>query len=68
MVVGGLKIGRNEVEIMHKMTACVFEVLEKAWASLNYSLIDMKVEYGVNQKGILMILLSGYFYFVFLRN
>lgn len=52
MVVGGVKIGRNEVEIMHKTTACIFEVLEKAWSSLQCSLIDMKVEYGVTTKGI----------------
>lgn len=55
LVVGGVKIGRSEVEIMHKTTACIFEVLEKAWASLNCSLIDMKVEYGVTQKGELVL-------------
>lgn len=52
LVFGGVKIGRTEVEIMHKTTACIFEVLEKAWSSLGCSLIDMKVEYGVTQKGI----------------
>lgn len=55
LVVGGLKIGRTEVEIMHKTTACIFEVLEKAWATLGCSLIDMKVEYGVTQKGELVL-------------
>ncbi|XP_054718289.1 bifunctional phosphoribosylaminoimidazole carboxylase/phosphoribosylaminoimidazole succinocarboxamide synthetase-like [Uloborus diversus] len=55
LVVGGLKIGRSEVEIMHKTTACIFEVLEKAWASLGCSLIDMKVEYGVTTEGELVL-------------
>lgn len=63
LVVGGVKIGRMEVEIMHKTTACIFEVLEKAWSSLNCSLIDMKVEYGVTQKGICFFLNCNLKYF-----
>ncbi|XP_023244282.1 multifunctional protein ADE2-like [Centruroides sculpturatus] len=45
--VGGVVLGPDEVDIMLKTTATVFEVLEKAWSSLNCSLVDMKVEYGV---------------------
>jgi len=55
LTVGDLKITRTEVEIMHKTTACIFEVLEKAWATLDCSLIDMKVEYGVTQTGELVL-------------
>ncbi|KAG8200523.1 hypothetical protein JTE90_000598 [Oedothorax gibbosus] len=55
LVVGGLQIGRTEVEIMHKTTACIFEVLERAWATLGCSLIDMKVEYGVTSEGELVL-------------
>ncbi|CAG5127727.1 unnamed protein product [Candidula unifasciata] len=44
---GGVLIGRSELEIMEKMTVVVFEILERAWASLDCSLIDMKVEFGV---------------------
>lgn len=45
--VGGITIGSDEVDIMLKTTATIFEILEKSWATLNCSLIDMKVEYGV---------------------
>lgn len=46
--VGGVVIGEVEVDIILKTTRTVFEVLEKAWTNLNCSLIDMKVEYGVD--------------------
>lgn len=48
MKCGGLTIGRDEIDIMGRMAVCVFEVLEKAWSSLDCALIDMKVEFGVN--------------------
>ena len=47
MTVGGRLIGKDEVEIMGMMTVTIFEILERAWAVLNCSLIDMKIEFGV---------------------
>lgn len=44
---GGVLIGRSELEIMEKMTVTIFEILERAWAALDCSLIDMKIEFGV---------------------
>lgn len=46
--VGDRLITRDDIDIMARTTVTVFEVLEKAWASLDCSLIDMKIEYGVN--------------------
>ncbi|XP_065363572.1 bifunctional phosphoribosylaminoimidazole carboxylase/phosphoribosylaminoimidazole succinocarboxamide synthetase [Calliphora vicina] len=51
----GLLIGQDEVDIMKRMTLAVFEVLEKAWATKNCALIDMKVEFGVDEKGTIVL-------------
>jgi len=51
----GLTIGRAEVDIMRESTILVFEVLEKAWKTRNCALIDMKIEFGVDQKGELIL-------------
>ncbi|XP_023650156.1 bifunctional phosphoribosylaminoimidazole carboxylase/phosphoribosylaminoimidazole succinocarboxamide synthetase isoform X3 [Paramormyrops kingsleyae] len=45
---GGLDIGRCEVDIMSRSTVAIFEILEKAWATQNCTLVDMKIEFGVN--------------------
>lgn len=51
MKCNGVLIGPDEIDVMSKTTVCVFEILEKAWSSLDCSLIDMKIEFGVNTKG-----------------
>ncbi|KAM9848481.1 bifunctional phosphoribosylaminoimidazole carboxylase/phosphoribosylaminoimidazole succinocarboxamide synthetase [Aulostomus maculatus] len=44
----GLTIGQCEVDIMNRSTVAIFEILEKAWATQNCTLVDMKIEFGVN--------------------
>lgn len=52
MECGGLTIGKTHVEEMLEVTKLVFEVLERVWSTLNHSLIDMKIEFGVvNENG-----------------
>lgn len=51
MEIGNVKIGQAEVTLMSQATRVVFEVLERAWAFLGCSLIDMKVEFGVTNDG-----------------
>lgn len=47
---GGIAIREREVEIMTSTAVAVFEILEKAWATLDCTLVDMKVEFGVNTR------------------
>ncbi|XP_074492188.1 bifunctional phosphoribosylaminoimidazole carboxylase/phosphoribosylaminoimidazole succinocarboxamide synthetase isoform X1 [Sebastes fasciatus] len=46
----GLSIGQCEVDIMNRCTVAIFEILEKSWATQNCTLVDMKMEFGVNVK------------------
>ncbi|XP_028259523.1 bifunctional phosphoribosylaminoimidazole carboxylase/phosphoribosylaminoimidazole succinocarboxamide synthetase isoform X2 [Parambassis ranga] len=46
----GLTVGQCEVDIMNRSTVAIFEILEKAWATQNCTLVDMKIEFGVNVK------------------
>ncbi|XP_030583454.1 uncharacterized protein LOC115779111 isoform X1 [Archocentrus centrarchus] len=46
----GLTIGQCEVDIMNRSTVAIFEILEKAWATQNCTLVDMKIEFGINVK------------------
>ena len=48
LTVGGMRIGKDECAVMGQTTVTVFEILEKCWMSLDCSLIDMKVEFGVD--------------------
>ncbi len=52
LVAGGVEIGTRQVDLMGRTSVLVFELLEKAWARLGCTLVDMKVEFGVNTEGI----------------
>jgi phosphoribosylaminoimidazole carboxylase/phosphoribosylaminoimidazole-succinocarboxamide synthase len=53
--VGNVTIGKDEVDFMKRTTVTVFEVLERAWASIDCALIDMKIEFGASAEGELMV-------------
>ncbi|XP_048220692.1 multifunctional protein ADE2 isoform X2 [Perognathus longimembris pacificus] len=44
----GLAIGQTEVDIMSHATQAIFEILEKSWLTQNCTLVDMKIEFGVD--------------------
>ncbi|KAK6493096.1 multifunctional protein ADE2 isoform X1 [Huso huso] len=44
----GLNIGQCEIDVMNRATVAIFEILEKAWSTQDCTLVDMKIEFGVN--------------------
>ncbi|KAH9392480.1 hypothetical protein TYRP_005559 [Tyrophagus putrescentiae] len=48
--IGGLLITAEHVQEMFTVSSLVFEVLERAWQTVNHSLIDMKIEFGVAEE------------------
>jgi len=45
---GGVTIREHELNVITETAQACFEILEKAWASRNCVLVDMKIEFGVN--------------------
>lgn len=50
LTAGGRKVGKHELNIMGETAIAVFEILERAWATVDVALVDMKVEFGFNHK------------------
>lgn len=50
-----LTITKDQVDIMKRTTLVVFEILERAWAVRNCALIDMKIEFGVDINGNVIV-------------
>ena len=44
----GLVIGQTEVNIMSHATQAIFEILEKSWLPQDCTLVDMKIELGID--------------------
>ncbi|XP_046912984.2 PAICS bifunctional enzyme [Dermatophagoides farinae] len=57
--IGDMIITADHVQEMYRVTNLVFEVLERAWQTVNHSLIDMKIEFGVyEENGIKQIVVA----------
>jgi len=52
---GTVKITKDEVDIMKRTTLVVFEILERAWAIRDSALIDMKIEFGIDTNGEILV-------------
>ncbi|XP_070133243.1 bifunctional phosphoribosylaminoimidazole carboxylase/phosphoribosylaminoimidazole succinocarboxamide synthetase-like [Drosophila bipectinata] len=51
----GLVIGQDEIDIMRRTALVVFEILERAWQTKNCTLVDMKVEFGIDVDGNIVL-------------
>jgi phosphoribosylaminoimidazole carboxylase/phosphoribosylaminoimidazole-succinocarboxamide synthase len=57
--INGLVITEPHVKEMLQITNLVFELLERVWQTLNHSLIDMKIEFGVvDDNGVKSIIVA----------
>lgn len=50
-----VKLTDSDVERMCMLTRLVFQILERAWQTLDHSLVDMKVEFGKDASGELIL-------------
>ncbi len=51
----GKLVSPESVEVMFEVLKAVFIVLERAWASHNIQLVDLKIEFGFDTKGSLLV-------------
>lgn len=49
------KLSESDVERMCMLTRLVFQILERAWQTLDHSLVDMKVEFGIDTSGEIVL-------------
>jgi phosphoribosylaminoimidazole-succinocarboxamide synthase len=52
---GWLGLSETDVQNMQEMTARVFEILESAWAAQGVMLVDLKIEFGRDKEGRLIV-------------
>eukprot|EP01027_Heterolobosea_sp_BB2_P009610 GEZU01014154.1.p1 GENE.GEZU01014154.1~~GEZU01014154.1.p1 ORF type:complete len:433 (-),score=154.22 GEZU01014154.1:92-1390(-) len=52
---GSRAIRELEIDYMERCAVHIFEILERAWARLNVTLVDMKVEFGVTTSGEIVL-------------
>ncbi len=50
-----LGVSAHELETIRFLTTRVFEVIEKAWTEQNIALVDLKIEFGRDSEGDLMV-------------
>ena len=50
LTAGGRKIGKHELNVMGVTAVTVFEIIERAWATVDVALVDMKIEFGIDRK------------------
>lgn len=50
LTAGGRKIGKHELNVMGETAVTVFEIIERAWATVDVALVDMKIEFGIDCK------------------
>ena len=50
LIAGGRKIGKHELNVMGETAVTVFEIIERAWATVDVALVDMKIEFGIDRK------------------
>lgn len=49
LVIGGVQITPDIIDIMENTTVAIFEILEKCWSIKNVTLVDMKIEFGIRK-------------------